>query len=318
MNKKQIPSYRGMERPVKGKYPNQTLKLLIQRASCRSFSDKKIPSYILQFILEAGIHSPSGGNLQPYSIIKIEDEKTKQKLAKLCGNQQFIAKAPVNLLFCIDFHRLERWARLTIAPFTAPSSFRHFWISFQDTIICAQNICTAADSLGLGSVYIGTVLECFRELRKMFKLPPGVFPVVLLCLGYPKIKPKPARKLGVKEIVHAEKYHHLKKDELIKALDEKHINRQREITGKNLKKITDVCRKVKGEEFARKCANKIKDQGYINAAQYYFGLHYCADSMPAGNDTYLKIMEEFGFNWFKKYKQLKRKQKTKKENEIRF
>jgi len=307
MNKKQMPSCHGIERPVKGKCPNQTLKLLIQRASCRSFSHKKIPSDILQFILEAGIHSPSGGNLQPYSIIKIEKEKTKQKLVELCGKQEFIAKAPTNLLFCIDFHRLERWAELKIAPFTATSSFRHFWISFQDTLICAQNICTAADSLGLGSVYVGTVLECFRELRDLFKLPDGVFPVVLLCLGYPKVTPKPARKLGVEVIVHQEKYHDLKKDELIKALDEKHIDRKREITDANLKKIEDVCRKVKGEEFARKCIHRIKEQGYINAAQYYFGLHYCADSMPKGNEVYLKIMEEFGFNWFKKYKQSDKK-----------
>jgi len=307
MNKKQIPSYHGIERPVKEKYPNQTLKLLIQRASCRSFSDKKIPSDILQFILEAGIHSPSGGNLQPYSIIKIEREKIKQKLSELCGKQGFIAKAPTNLLFCIDFHRLERWAKLKIAPFTATSSFRHFWISFQDTLICAQNICTAADSLGLGSVYVGTVLECFRELRGLFELPDGVFPVVLLCLGYPKVKPKPARKLGVEVIVHQEKYHDLKNQELVKALDEKHTDRKREITDENLKKVEDVCRKVKGEEFARECIHRIKEQGYINAAQYYFGLHYCADSMPEGNNTYLKIMEEFGFNWFKKYKQSDKK-----------
>jgi FMN reductase [NAD(P)H] len=307
MNKKQMPSYHGIERPVKGKYPNQILKLLIQRASCRSFSNKKIPKDVLQYILEAGIHSPSGGNLQPYSIIKIENEKTKQKLAELCGKQGFIAKAPANLLFCIDFHRLERWAKLKIAPFTATSSFRHFWISFQDTVICAQNICTAADASGLGSVYIGTVLECFRELRKMFKLPPGVFPVVLLCLGYPKVKPKPARKLGVEAIVQHEKYHELNNEELIRVLDEKHIDRKREITDANLKKVEDVCRKVKGEEFAMKCINKIKDQGYINAAQYYFGLHYCADSMPKGNNTYLKIMEEFGFRWFKEYHQVKDK-----------
>lgn len=291
----------------KNDYPNQTLKLLIERASCRSFSNKKISKDVLQYILEAGIHSPSGGNLQPYSIIKIEKEKTKQKLAELCGNQGFIAQARINLLFCIDFHRLERWAKLKIAPFTATSSFRHFWISFQDASICAQNICTAADSLGLGSVYIGTVLECFRKLREMFKLPPGVFPVVLLCLGYPKAKPKPAKKLGVNVIVHDEKYHDLKKDEQIKALDEKHIDRKREITDENLKKIEEVCRKVKGEEFARKCIHKIKEQGYINAAQYYFGLHYCADSMPEGNETYLELMEEFGFRWFKEYHQVKDK-----------
>jgi FMN reductase [NAD(P)H] len=117
-------------------YPNKTVKLLIERASCRSFSDEKIPLEILNFILSAGIHAPTGGNLQPYSIIKIENKDNIQKLARMC-NQDFIKEASVLLLFCIDWHRIERWATLEAAPFTATSSFRHFWISFQDTIISA-------------------------------------------------------------------------------------------------------------------------------------------------------------------------------------
>jgi len=62
-----------------------------------------------------------------------------------------------------------------------------------------------------------------------------------------------------------------------------------------------VCRAVKGEEFAQKCAAIINANGYINMAQHYFGLHYRADVMPQGNDNYLKLMEKSGFKWFKKY-----------------
>lgn len=189
MRNNKMPSHHGVEISPNDKYPNQTLKLLVERASCRSFSDKKVSPDVLQLIFAAGVHAPTGGNLQPYSIIKIENDETKQKLAEM-GEQGIIGKAPVLLLFCIDWRRIERWAKLEVAPFTATSSFRHFWISFQDTIICAQNICTAADSLGLGSVYIGTILEFFTDIRDMFQLPKGIFPVVLLCLGYPKVKPR--------------------------------------------------------------------------------------------------------------------------------
>lgn len=301
-----MPSHHGIKEHRDDKYPNQTLKLLIERASCRNFADKKIPSDVLQFILEVGIHAPSGGNLQPYSIIKIEKDETKQKLAGLC-EQGFIAKAPVNLIFCIDWHRIERWAKLEIAPFAATSSFRHFWISFQDTIICAQNICTAADSLGLGSVYIGTVLEFFRELRDMLQLPRGVFPVVLLCLGYPQTKPLPRKKLGVNVIVHDERYQEIDDQKLIDAFNKKYPGYKIEITPERLETIRQVCRDVHGEEFASKCIEKIKENGYINTVQRYFGLHYRANSMPKGNDTYLKLMEEFGFNWFKKYRSFEQK-----------
>lgn len=306
MPKNEMPSHHGVEVWHNDEYPNQTMKLLIERASCRSFSDKKIAPDILQLILKAGIHVPTGGNLQPYSIIKIETEEPKQKLAEMC-EQDFIGKAPVDLLFCIDWHRLEKWAQLEIAPFSATSSFRHFWISFQDTIICAQNICTAADSLGLGSVYIGTVLEFFREIRDMFNLPKGVFPVVLLCLGYPKTRPKPRKKIGVNVIVHESKYHEIEDEDIKKVFNEKYPDAKFEITEKRLKKISEVCQSVHGKEFAEKCIKRIKENGYINAAQRYFGLHYCADSMPDSNDKFLEIMAEFGFNWFKKYQPFEEK-----------
>ena len=300
MKNNEMPSHHGVEVSLNDKYPNQTLKLLIERASCRSFSDKKIAPNVLQLILSAGIHAPTAGNLQPYSIIKIEKGKTKQKLAELCG-QNFIAEASIHLLFCIDLHRIEKWAKLEIAPFTATSSFRHFWTSFQDTIICAQNICTAADSLRLGSVYIGTILEFFTDIRDMFQLPKGVFPVVLLCLGYPKTRPQPRKKLDVQVIVHAERYNEMGDQKLVDAFNEKYLGLKVEITEERLQTISEVCREVHGEEFAKKCVDKIRENGYINPVQRYFGLHYRADLMPKDNDTYVGLMEEFGFNWFKKY-----------------
>lgn len=286
------------------------MKLLIERASCRDFSNKKIPHHVLQFILEAGIHAPSGGNLQPYSIIKITDDEAKRKLAEKCG-QGFTGKAPVLLLFCIDWHRIERWATLEVAPFTATSSFRHFWICFQDTLVCAQNICTAADSMGLGSVYIGSVIDLVTYVKDLFKLPKGVFPIVLLCLGYPKTKPLPRKKLSVNAIVHSEFYHKTTDQDLIDAFDKKYheefeITEKRQqtklgITKGRLEKISEVCREVHGEEFAKRCVDRIKKNGYINMAQYYFGLHYRADIMPKGNNTFLNLMQKSGFNWFKKY-----------------
>ena len=159
MTDRDMPDHHGVASAEQAEpYPNDTIKLLLERASCRHFSDEPVAPDTLRWILEAGVHAASGGNLQPFSIIQIQDPDKRQALAQRCG-QGFIGEAPVNLVFCIDLHRLERWARLDVAPFTANHSFRHFWISFQDTIICAQNICTAADAMGLGSVYIGTVLE---------------------------------------------------------------------------------------------------------------------------------------------------------------
>ncbi len=293
------PSHHGMDESSHRQYPNETLKLLIERGSCRSFSDRQIPNEVLELILEAGIHSATGGNLQPYSIIKITDVAIKQELDRLCGDQVFVATAPIDLLFCIDWRRLQRWAQLQNAPFAANNSFRHFWISFQDTIIAAQSICTAADALDLGSVYVGTVLECIPELRQMFKLPDGVFPVVLVSLGYPKARPLPKKKLGAPVIVHGEKYHELSDAELLAAYEEKYPAWQKEITPVRLETFERVCREMHGEEFARKCLEAVREQGYFNVAQNYFGLHYQADLIVDRNEDFLKTVEAFGFGWFK-------------------
>lgn len=294
-------SHHGIDEPSSGNYPNETMRLLLERSSCRSFEDKKIPPEVLNPVLEAGLHAATGGNLQPYSIIKIQNQTTKDKLAELCGNQSFIATAPIDLIFCIDFRRLERWAALETAPFAATSSFRHFWISFQDTIIAAQNICTAADAMGLGSVYVGTVLECFRELAQILALPRGVFPVVLLSIGYPKVRPAPKKKLGIDIMVHNETYTDPDDCVLLDAFEKKYPGWKKELTPERLAALEQVCTTVHGSEFANKCLARVKEQGYINAIQNYFGLHYQADLMPENNDDFMKIMEDFGFGWFKKY-----------------
>jgi len=285
-------------------YPNETMRLLFERASCRSFSERSVPKDVLRMVLEAGTHAPTAGNLQPYSIIRIENLETRGRLAELC-KQKFIGEAPVNLLFCIDLHRLERWAELEIAPFTATSSFRHFWISIQDAMICAQTICIAADAMGLGSVYIGTVLEIFSQLREMLQLPKGVFPVVLLCLGYPERKAAPRKKLGVDTIVHEEKYREIENDTLLRAFNQKYSgqdDRRLDITDERINTIIQVCKNVQNEDFAKRCVQRIKEKGFITSVQRYFGLHYRADKMPEGNMEYLRIMEASGFNWFKKFR----------------
>ncbi len=70
-------------------YSNPTLQLLTARASCRSFAQRPVPEELLRQVLEAGVHAPTAGNLQPYSIIKIENLQTRQRLAELCGGQRF-------------------------------------------------------------------------------------------------------------------------------------------------------------------------------------------------------------------------------------
>ncbi len=276
---------------------NKTLQLLLGRASCRAFTNRRVPADIVRNILEAGIHAPTGGNLQPYSIIKIEKQAAKARLAKLCW-QGFMKKAPLHLIFCIDFHRLKRWAKLEEAPFAADQAFRPFWIAFQDTIICAQNMCTAADALGLGSVYIGPIFDNIPAIRKMCRLPKGVVPVVSLALGYPSIVPAPRKKLGVKTVVHNEVYRKITDKELLESFREKYKGFKTDFIAKDLKTIYKVSQSLHGSRFAQKCIEGIKARKYVNRAQVYFGLHYRADKMVSANPKSFKMLSKAGLTCF--------------------
>jgi FMN reductase [NAD(P)H] len=89
--------------------------------------------------------------------------------------------------------------------------------------------------------------------------------------------------------------------ELLDTFDEKYPGHRVQITEQRLETISEVCQEVHGEEFARRCIARIRETGYITPVQRYFGLHYRADELPKGNDDFLKLMEEFGFDWFKTY-----------------
>lgn len=301
MSEKTMPDHHGIYDETKqDKYPNKTIELLIERASCRNFLDKKIEPEVLNYILEAGAKAASGGNLQPFSIIQIESEENKKKIVSL-GNQKLIEKAPINLLFCIDFYRNKRWAEVEIAPYSGGKSYDTFWIAFQDTIIAAQNICTAADSFGLGSVYLGTVMNNFRDLKEMLNLPNGVIPVVMLAMGYPKTKKVLRKKFNSEVVVHKEQYQY-KSDEEIKAIfQEKYQDVKVEITPERLNIIKEVCRTVHGEEFAQKCLTKIKDQGFISPVQRYFGLHYIANLSLQWNERFISTLQDLGLDFFHNY-----------------
>ncbi len=281
-------------------YPNETLRLLNERSSLRNFSDKEIEPDIIDLLMLTASNAPSGGNNQPVSIIKITDKPVREKLGEMCW-QPFIGKAPLNLLFCMDLHRNEMLADYGEVPYTAGHSFRHFWISFQDTLIAAQNVCTAADAMGLGSCYIGTIMEHFGTCVEMFDLPKLVIPVVLVVIGYPAAPPAKRKKFIPQVMVHNEKYHDYDPQELYTQYTERENDKHIELTEKNLKLFHAVCQAVKGKDYADNLIEKIKQRGWISPIQRLFGLHYHAATMPLGNDRFIGFLKSQGIDWFDKW-----------------
>ena len=175
---------------------NEVLEQLRQRKSIRAFAPEPITAEERTAILEAAAQAPTAGNQQFYTILEITDQPLKERLADLCDHQPFIAKAPMVLIFLADSRRWNQVYRAAgMEP--RPAQAGDALLAVADACIAAQNAVTAAWSLGIGSCYIGDVLENCEQMREALHLPPAVLPAAMLVLGRPTQqqagRTKPAR-----------------------------------------------------------------------------------------------------------------------------
>ena len=188
---------------------NPTIQALFRRKSVRSYLDKPIPPEVKQTILEAAIQAPTAGNMTLYTILDITDPAIKARLAVTCDNQPFIAEAPMVLIFCADYYRWHQLFCRHEDTVRAPAE-GDLLLANADALIAAQNAVVAAESLGLGSCYIGDITENYEIHRELLQLPEHVVPACMLCLGYPTQqqleREKPPR-FDCAHIVHENGYH---------------------------------------------------------------------------------------------------------------
>ena len=273
----------------------ETLDLLMKRSSLRNFSEKDVPDKVIRTILKAGMRAATGGNLQPYSIVVLEKGEVKDKVSSLFEGQPWVGRSPVHLVFLLDQYRMKRWAEAERAPFTAMNCLSHFIIGMQDTIICAQNVCTAADALGLGTVYIGTVIHKAPAMKKILKLPDYTFPVTLLCVGYPaRGKRNVSPRLPYEAVVHEGSYRDFTDEEVRGWYDEKY-GRWRGTSRELIEAAVESTAAVLGKRRGKKIEKLIRERGFINMAQRYFATHYRADLMPTYDRNLIDSFFRLGF-----------------------
>ena len=163
---------------------NPILQSLYARKSVRVFEEKAIPAGMKQAILEAAAQAPSAGCQQLYTILDITDPALKAALADSCDHQPFIAKAPLVLVFCADCRKwYDAYKEAGCTPRTP--GVGDLMLAVTDTAIAAQNAVVAAESFGIGSCYIGDIMENCDTQRSLLHLPDYVFPAVMLVFGWP-------------------------------------------------------------------------------------------------------------------------------------
>jgi len=124
----------------------------------------------------------------------------------------------------------------------------------------------------------------------MFRMPAGVFPVVLLSVGYPDAQLRRRLKFPQSVMVHHEAYQEPSDEQLLAAVDAKYQGKTFTANEERISGLAEVCRSVGGDELAQKCVDRVRADGVMNMAQYYFGAHYRADEMPEGNAAFVELL----------------------------
>ena len=196
---------------------NEVIRQLRERKSVRIFEDKVVPEAVKNEVIAAAFEAPTAGNMMFYTIIDVTDQKVKDQLSVLCDHQPFIAKAPLVLVFLADYQRwYETWRAAGLA--VRKPAVGDLMLACADAFIAAQNTVVAAQSLGLGSCYIGDIIENCEQVRELLSLPEFVMPATLVVYGYPTKQQldckKPVR-FSRSHIVHENGYRKMEPDELL-------------------------------------------------------------------------------------------------------
>jgi nitroreductase len=202
---------------------NEIIASLHSRKSVRVFTEEPISDAAKRAIIEAAVQAPTAGNQQLYTILDITDQSLKDKLAVSCDNQPFIAEAPLVLIFCAD---AQKWYDLFVEVGANPreAGVGDMMLAFLDATIAAQNAVVAAESLGIGSCYIGDILEQYEVHREMLNLPDYVVPAAMLVFGYPapsQIERKKPERCALSDVVCENTYTRKSGDELRTMFDSK-------------------------------------------------------------------------------------------------
>jgi len=175
---------------------NPVLETLFAHRSVRAFLPDALPDHTLDVLVAAAQSAPSSSNLQVWSAIAVQDPGRRQRLAGLVGQQKHVLEAPLFLAWLVDMSRLKRLAAERGRQLDGLDYLDTFLMGVIDAALAAQNAVNAAESLGLGTVYIGALRNQPEAVAAELGIGPGdgVYPVFGLCVG----RPDPARPSSVK------------------------------------------------------------------------------------------------------------------------
>jgi FMN reductase (NADPH) len=198
---------------LKGAYNmNEVIETILAHKSIRKFKDKPLSEEIVTDLVQCAQAASTSSYQQVYTIIGVEDQEKKQKLAELAGNQSYVAENGYFFVYCLDYHRHTIAAEMMNRNIEETiQSTEAFIVGTVDASLAAQNMAIAAESFGLGIVYIGGIRNNLKEVSELLDCPEHVLPLFGMAIGYPDTEPGKKPRLPLPAIFHKNGY--IKKEE---------------------------------------------------------------------------------------------------------
>jgi nitroreductase len=201
---------------------NETIAGLLDHRTVRALRPDPLPEALIPTLVAVAQSAATSSNLQLWSVVAVQDAQKRQELARLAGGQKHIEHAPLILLWVADLARAGHVADKAGEAAEGYDYLESFTVAAVDAALAAQNAVVAAESLGLGTVYIGALRNHPEEVAALVDLPPRAAVVFGLVIGWPDatrpaaVKPR----LPQSAVLHHETYALAPQEAVIAAYDE--------------------------------------------------------------------------------------------------
>ena len=210
---------------------------LLDRRVVRRYTDQPVPDSLLDALLAAAQSAPAKSDLQQYSVVVMRNAAHIKQIADWIGTMDWIATAPVFLVWCGDMRRGQRLCELHNMPH-ANNNLDTFLNTAVDCSLAMAQFMAAAEAVGLGTCPISYVRSHIERVSPLLGLPSGVYPVAGLTVGWPVFRRPTSMRLPPSVVVHRERYDDSALERDTAAYDER--RREREPKAPGSLKNTDI------------------------------------------------------------------------------
>ena len=178
---------------------NDTIVSQLAHRTIRAYMDQPLTEDEVTTLMEVARHTATASYLQGYTVLHITDPQVREMIYAASGQPYVGGTKGDMFIFVVDLYRNSRIRAEQGVSSEALSSMNLFLTGAEDALLAAQNVVVAAESMGLGTVYLGSILADPRLVVDALELPELTFPILGLLVGHPDQEPeqKPRLPLSV-------------------------------------------------------------------------------------------------------------------------